>query len=177
MTRLIVSAAIILGVLPATARAALPPLSPDELKDRAEVVVTGKVDEALTTIERKKSSSIYVVNLTVTIETVEKGERTVSPGKTMEIRCWRIRKSRMVGPAGHGPIPAKGSRFRMWLRKDSKGYWEPLEPNGIELLEPAKEISFGNVEKRRVRNALIVSVPVALGIAGVLVAQYGRKRN
>ena len=83
----------------------------------------------------------------------------------------------MAGPAGHDPIPAKGSRFRMWLCRDRAGYWEPLEPNGIELLKPGEVMSFGDVEQRRIRNALIVSIPVVLGIAGVLFVQYGRKQE
>ena len=159
------------------ARAALPPLSEEELAKQAEVIITGRVSEAHTTIKRRSSTSIYAVELSVTVESVEKGQEQVSADDMLTIHCWTIRTSKMAGPSGHGPIPGEGSGFRMWLRQDVDGLWEPLEPNGIELLTPKKPISFGVVEKRRIRNALIVSVPVLAGIIAVLFVRFGRQKS
>ena len=146
-----------------SAFAELPPLSPDELKNRAELVITGEVLASRVLVHRKPSSSVYLVRLSVRVGSVEKGKELIDGITTLDIRCWRMRKSHLVGPSGHEDIPADGSRFRMWLSKNADGQWEPLQPNGIELLEGSAPITFAAVEERELGKGFLIG-----GIAGLL---------
>ena len=147
----------------ASTRAALPPLSPEERDEFAEVILTGEVLVSRTLIHRKPSSSIYSIRLGVQIGSIEKGEDLLGEAKSIEIRCWRIRKTKLVGPGGHLNIPAEGSRFRTWLRKNRDGQWEPLEPNGIELLDGSPAMTITEVERRSLGKGILF-----WGIAGLL---------
>ena len=131
----------------APAFAALPPRSPEDLARAAECIITGEVLASRVLIHRKPSSSLYLVRLSAAIQSVEKGADLLDDPKIIEIRCWRMRRSNLVGPSGHLSIPADGAGFKMWLRKNKDGQWEPLEPNGIELQEGALEMTFAETEK------------------------------
>ncbi|MEM9015735.1 MAG: hypothetical protein AAGC68_01890 [Verrucomicrobiota bacterium] len=129
------------------AEAALPPLGSEELGEFAEVILTGKVVDSRVLLHRKPGASIYLVRLGCRIDAVEKGGELLTSPKSIEIRCWRMRRTKMVGPSGHLEIPAENSNFRMWLRKREEGFWEPLEPNGIELLDGSTPMVFAEFER------------------------------
>ncbi|MEM1443467.1 MAG: hypothetical protein AAGF67_14060, partial [Verrucomicrobiota bacterium] len=148
-------AVVFLGVV-SSGSAALPPLSPEELDEYAELVLTGEVLVSRVMIHRKPSASIYLVRLGVQIDSVEKGEDLLENPNTLEIRCWAMRKTKMVGPSGHLSIPAEGSKFRTWLRKNTEGQWEPLEPNGFELLEGSAPLTFAAAERRERGKGLLI---------------------
>ncbi|MEM6917079.1 MAG: hypothetical protein AAF491_10990, partial [Verrucomicrobiota bacterium] len=114
-------------------------------------------------IHRKPSSSVYVVRLGVQIDSIEKGKDLLPDTKTIEIRCWAMRKTNMPGPGGHYSIPADGSLFRTWLRQNEEGQWEPLEPNGFELLDGSPSLTFAATEKRERGKGILLG-----GIAGLL---------
>ncbi len=156
------AAILALGFL-SPAFAALPPLSPEELEDRAVLVITGEVLASRVLVHRKPSSSIYLVRLSVLVGSVEKGDDIIGGITTLDVRCWRMRKTKLVGPWGHSDIPADGSRFRMWLRQNEDGQWEPLEPNGIELLDSSPPITFAAVEDLELGKGFLFG-----GIAGIL---------
>ena len=130
-----------------TVHAALPPLAPDELDNSATLIITGVANELDVSTSGGRKDSNWIASIDATIESVAKGD--AKPGETIEIACWRVRSrpNGWAGPSGHYDIPAKGSRFRMWLRKNAAGAWEPLTPNGIELLDDDPGHSFGGSEK------------------------------
>ncbi|MDF1825602.1 MAG: hypothetical protein P1U68_13225 [Verrucomicrobiales bacterium] len=165
----------IAGLCP-PAFSALPPLSPGELENAAEVTITGEVLASRVLVHRKPSASIYLVRLSVLVKSVEKGEAILKGERTLDVRCWKMRKSNLVGPGGHSDIPADGSSFRMWLRKNSDKQWEPLEPNGIELLNDSPPITFAAVENRESgRGFLIGGIAGLLGLAVFFWFQTARK--
>ncbi|MDF2378102.1 MAG: hypothetical protein P1U81_17825 [Verrucomicrobiales bacterium] len=145
--RRFLAAVLALAVSP-SAFAALPPRSADQLQESAELIITGEVLASRVLVHRRPSASTYLVRLGVKIDSVEKGQELIGRKTSLDIRCWSIRKTRLAGPSGHSDIPADGSRFRMWLRQNGEGFWEPLEPNGIELLEGAAAMTFAEVEKQ-----------------------------
>lgn len=154
---------IIFAGLSTASFAALPPLSPEELENNAEIIVTGEVLASRVLVHRKPSSSIYLVRLSILVGSVEKGKDLIGGITTLDVRCWRMRKSDLVGPSGHYDIPADGSRFRMWLRENEDGQWEPLQPNGIELLDGSPPITFAAVEDRELGKGFLIGA-----IAGLL---------
>lgn len=126
--------------------AALPPLTPEEREVRATLIITGEVVGSRLMTLRKPASTVTFVRLAATVESVEKGEDSVPKNRILDIRCRRIGLEDADEPQGHRDIPAEGSRFKMWLRKNPDSpddpQWEPLEPNGIELLNGAPAMAF-----------------------------------
>lgn len=154
--------ALLLGIT-SSVEAALPPLSDQELSDTAELIITGEVIASRVLVHRKPGSSIYMVRLAASVNEIEKGQELLESSRSIDIRCWRMRKTNLVGPSGHSNIPADGSSFRMWLKKNDEGQWTPLEPNGIELLEGSTPITFATADKREMEKGFLWG-----GIAGLL---------
>lgn len=176
MKRLFWSFLVLLA--PGFTAAALPPLSPEALESTAEVIVTARVVGSRVMIHRKPSASVYFVRFMAQVETVEKGTDLIADSRFLDIRCWRIRKSNLTGPIGHDSIPADGSNFRAWLRRNADGNWEPLEPNGIVLLEGGKERGFVEAERRQFLVTFLITGIV--GIAGIAIFaafQWNRRRK
>ena len=145
---------LLLAAVPASivneANAALPPLSPDELQRRAEVVVVGTVNEVTVTATQTKSQfSNWIVKIDATVERADKGSTAIQMGKTLRVECWSLKQRPYgwVGPSGHYNIPAKGARFRMWLTRNEAGNWSPLTPNGIILLDGHSRLDFKNPQR------------------------------
>jgi len=166
-----------------TTRAALLPLSGEARQSQAEVVITGTVAASRVLIVRKPGASTYLVRLQTKVEEVEKGGEVLDkPGTEgtpamSEVRCWRIRKSDTDVPGGHGDIPADGSRFRMWLKKSPEGFWEPLQPNGIELLDNSPAMEFAEAERRATtRSFLFGIVGSVLMVAAIAVYMFRHSR-
>ncbi|MBP9226348.1 MAG: hypothetical protein KBF76_20950 [Verrucomicrobiales bacterium] len=168
----------LLLLAPAFTAAALPPLSPETLEATAEVIVTARVVGSRVMIHRKPSASVYFVRLMAEVDTVEKGSEWLGDSRFLDIRCWRIRQSDLVGPIGHDSIPGDGSSFRAWLRRNADGKWEPLEPNGIVLLAGGTEREFSDAERRQ--SALTFLIAGLVGITGLAmfgVFQWNRRRK
>lgn len=127
------------------ATAALPPLTPSELSEKATLVVTGKVAGSRVMSVRKPGSTAMLVRLLAEVETVEKGVTLPADSRHLDIRCRRIVATSVDGPMGHTNIPAEGARFRMWLLQNEESQWEPLEPNGIELLDGSAAMDFSGM--------------------------------
>lgn len=168
-------------LFPTATRAALPPLSGEALQSQAEAIITGTVAASRVLIVRKPGASTYLIRLQTSVEKVEKGgEFFGTPGagvpSMVEVRCWRIRMSDRVGPAGHGDIPADGSRFRMWLKKSQEGFWEPLQPNGIELLDNSPPMEFTETERRETTRSFLIGIGGSLLLIG-LIAVYMFRRS
>ncbi len=167
---------------PLPAKAALPRLSGEALQSRAEVILTGSVAASRVLMVRKPGAPTHLVRLQVALEKVEKGQEHLAvPGSgttpaVIEIRCWQVRKSDTEGPLGHGNIPADGSRFRMWLKKSQEGFWEPLEPNGIELLDQSPEMKFTETEERASTQSFLIGIAGSLLLIGAI-AVYMLRRS
>lgn len=167
---------------PLPAEAALPPLSGEALQSQAEVILTGTSTASRVLMVRKPGAPLYLVRLQVAVEKVEKGHELLAApdSKTtpavIEIRCWRIRKPDKVEPLGHGNIPADGSRFRMWLKKSQEGFWEPLEPNGIELLDQSPEMIFTQTKSQGGTRSFLIGIAGSLLLIGAI-AVYMLRRS
>lgn len=158
-------------------RADLPPLSTDELQAGAEVIITGRVAGARVMIHRKPASSVYFVRLKAEVDAIEKGGNLIADSRYLDIRCWRIRNHKGTGPAGHRHIPADGSRFRMWLKKNQDDKWEPLEPNGIELLDGSAEMGFAEVERKDAAKDFLIGGAAGVVTLITLAIFYFRRRR
>mgnify|MGYP001152351730 FL=1 len=150
---LLVLVPVVILIVAPIASAALPPLSPEERDEQATLIVTGRVVASRTMTLRKPTETVTFVRLAAEIESIAKGADALpalaaapaTPAKRiLEIRCRRIERE-TPGPHGHDEIPAEGSRFTMWLRQNPASdppQWEPLEPNGIELLDNSPAMTF-----------------------------------
>ncbi|MDF1739911.1 MAG: hypothetical protein P1U86_12190 [Verrucomicrobiales bacterium] len=169
---------LLCAVFCAPAFAALPPLSPEELEASADAIIVGKVDSAEVEIAGSLQHSIYQVKLSVTVGAVEKGAEIIKPSQELTIHCWRLRKAQngWAGPSGQNNVPAEGSDFRAWIRKNEAGNWEALEPNGISLTGASGDYPFHQVEKGRMKALRYFIIAGAILITGIfLYASRGRR--
>lgn len=124
-----------LCLLATACRAELPPLSPDEQRTQAAVIVTGKVrGVAHRTVAVKESSGFLNddVTATVLVEQVLKGDG-VRGGQTIRVHTWKAKKrpEHWAGPGGqYRPLKA-GARVTLFLKQGDHGL-ELLIPNGWE---------------------------------------------
>ncbi|MFT5470631.1 MAG: hypothetical protein ACI8UO_005761 [Verrucomicrobiales bacterium] len=125
-----------------TANAALQPRDPENLDKAATLIVSGVATEVVASTRGTGRFVDSIATVEVKVESVSKGGAKV--GESIKIRCWRpkTRPEGWAGPQGSGPIPAKGSQFKAWLRKGDDGVWESLEPNGISLGKGGAAFSF-----------------------------------
>lgn len=142
MRRRLLSAVLLTMVIAPFASAALPPLSLTERNEKAALVITGRVVGSRTLTVRKPSSTVLLVRLLAEVESTEKGGPLIEGSRHIDIRCRKIVATKIVGSVGHTDIPAEGSHFRMWLVQNTESQWEPLEPNGIELLGGSSAMVF-----------------------------------
>lgn len=140
-------------------RAALAPRSPEELFSSAQLVVTGKVIDLTITSERSRIETGFgnydwLIDLTIRVEQVDKGELAV--GEEVSVRCFRIRSRKSMteyfSPVGHSPIPGVGTNVRVYLKNETSFLseegpsWWVILPNGIDsaddvALEDAPEVA------------------------------------
>ena len=71
----------------------------------------------------------------VAVKSVKKGKAE----KTIFVKAWQARKrpDGWVGESGHDTIPSPGQTVRLYL-KGGNGSYEPLKPNGIEVIKLKK---------------------------------------
>lgn len=146
--------------------AALPSLSPTAREDKAAVVMTGRVIGSRLLSVRKPGSTVLLVRLVAEVESIEKGASLIEGSRPLEIRCRKLVDPHISGPVGHELIPAEGSRFRAWLVQNPELQWEPLEPNGIELLEGAAEMDFTAIVQARPMRSFVIGA--FAGIASLI---------
>lgn len=162
------------------AGAALPPLSPEQREAQATLIVTGEVVASRLMTLRKPASTVTFVRLAAKVESVEKGAERVPANQILDIRCRRIGLHEADGPQGHLDIPAEGSRFKMWLRKNpespEQSQWEPLEPNGIELLDGSPAMTFGEVTPPRTMRDYTIGGLVGIATLVTLAIFLWRRR-
>jgi len=116
--------------------AALPPLSPDDLKRDASLVVVAEVLQVFDREHRRDGTSTdrrFLLELKV--KSVSKGE--VKVGSLLYARAWQPgrRPEGWGGPQGQNVVPGPGDVVRLFLRRASDGGLALLSPNGVE---PAK---------------------------------------
>jgi hypothetical protein len=114
--------------------AAIPPLSPAELKERADVIVVGRVKALDTRVVDFDDGKNKVFEVDVQVVRVEKGKII---GDLVLATCWKPleRPPGWVGHQGQNEIPPKGGFVRLYLRDAGEGAYEILEPNGWELVK------------------------------------------
>jgi len=123
--------------------AALPPLSDAEMKESADVVVTGQVISEyhrIVPLDGGQGMTDRQWILVVQVESVRKGEAKV--GQLMYLHGWnpQSRPDGFTGAGGHRWVPAPGQRGLFYLKKSTRGYLSILDPNGASTLpeQPSK---------------------------------------
>ncbi|HBV63817.1 MAG TPA: hypothetical protein DEF45_12430 [Rhodopirellula sp.] len=118
-----------------TLRAAVPPRDIDQLR-QADLIVVGVIDKVMvqpepSRVERGFGNYDWGIYLTVSVETVEKGDLSQPE---IEVRCFRIKSRRSAAEylsvSGHDPIPGAGTKVRAYLNRTG-GSWAVVIPNGI----------------------------------------------
>ena len=124
----------LLSVLPASA--AVPPRSPENLKENATDIVVGQVVRVYAgtrEVREGMTDDVYVAE--VKVGATAKGES--APGKVIFVRYWKP-KSRprgWTGPQGQNVLPAAGKSVRLFLVRAEDGGLDVLTPNGVEVVE------------------------------------------
>jgi nicotinamide mononucleotide transporter len=117
---------------------ALADIAPQNLRElqQYEAIVIGtvrqiRVEAEPAEYEERFGNQDWGIYVTLQLERVEKGRVAASE---LEFRCFRIKSRRSVLESmtisGHRPIPEIGSRVRVYLKSDGRG-WAPALPNGI----------------------------------------------
>jgi hypothetical protein len=159
------SSAMLLGfVMCGTDNAtAVPPyVSPDQVREKAKVIATGKVDSFGTRDEERHPSAEgearnwpkqkdRMVLLQVTVDGIEKGSDLIRPGDVITIRCWRVIRSPWypghpegwIETHGTGFIPSEGGSARFFLAGKSDEGWIPVFPGqGVVRIDDTKPLEF-----------------------------------
>ncbi len=167
------------------------PLSLRDLQKQADLIVVATVERIRVESEPSRfepafGNADWGIYLTLRLETVEQGN--VSHDE-LEARCFRIRHRRSVTeyltPSGHDPIPATGTRVRVYLEKmDST--WLVVLPNGIVPVDGDAQdaIEVTQLGGRRYTYVLplelwtlLIIVGIPLGIGFALVVRWYRRRQ
>ncbi|MAI71125.1 MAG: hypothetical protein CMM01_09460 [Rhodopirellula sp.] len=115
--------------------AAVPPKEIDQLRE-AELIVVGVIDKVMVESERSRiergfGNYDWGIYLTLTVETVEKGDFSQP---RIEAWCFRVKSRRSateyLSVAGHDPIPGVGTKVRVYLKRNGTS-WDVVIPNGI----------------------------------------------
>jgi len=115
--------------------AAVSPRDIDQLR-QADLIVVGVIDSVVVEPERSRvergfGNYDWGIYLTLSVETVEKGDFSQPE---IEVRCFRIKSRRSVteylSVSGHDPIPGAGTKVRVYLYRMGTS-WSVVLPNGI----------------------------------------------
>ena len=129
-------------------QAAKVPMSQKELEKESSHIVSGKVISVTTKVQKSKferslglhRDKVYTIKLKV--ESVSKGTG-MKVGQEILIEAWQpsTRIPPVPGLQGHEPVPGKGDEVKMYLLKNKKEKaYQPLLPNGIEIIRKAKKV-------------------------------------
>ena len=114
------------------------PMSKEARTKKAEHIVSGTVLALSSkfhesTTEKRPGTGIKRFTLTVLVDAVEKGE--VIKAKTkIEVKAWR-RSSMTPSLQGQDWVPKQGQRITLYLTSEDGKAYEPLLPNGMELIK------------------------------------------
>jgi hypothetical protein len=110
--------------------AALPPLSPQELKSQADHILIGQVNNVTSKEVEVEGGIDRVYRLNFRVDDSIKG--TLRSGLTLRIECRQTaeRPDGWAGPQGQNEIPAEDQKIRVYVRETPDGVFELLEPNG-----------------------------------------------
>ncbi len=129
-------------------QAAKVPMSPKELEKKSSHIVSGKVISVTTKVQKSKveralglhRDRVYTIKLKVT--SVLKGSG-VKVDQEILIEAWQpsTRIPPLPGLQGHESVPRQGDEVKMHLLKNKKEKaYQPLLPNGIEIIKKAKKL-------------------------------------
>jgi hypothetical protein len=133
MTRFLGVVGVVWVSLWSVARAELPPLSDEQRRAEADLVVIGDVVARWLAIETPHEGFVNVSHvLQVRVTSTEKGEAPA--GKVVYLHTWTAqrRPAGWVGPGGQVEVPAVGQVARFFARTDEHGVRTLLLPNGVE---------------------------------------------
>jgi len=121
------------GVMALAGRASadLPPLSPEQMNRMSSHILTGKVLNIYTFVEKKKDFEVTHGLAEIQVGKMQKGKWD-SP--LVYVRFWRQKytgKSGWVGPTGNHDIPKPGDKIRVFAKTAKDGGLTVLDPNGF----------------------------------------------
>ena len=130
-------------LMEASSLAAVAPLSPENLRKEASHIITGRVLEVKSSIEKSKVERAFglhrdrVFSITLQVAAVSKG-KGVKQGEKVVVTAWRpaTRIPPMPGPQGHSPIPEKGQVVTVHVASRKGASFVPFMPNGIRIEGP-----------------------------------------
>ena len=130
-------------VMEASSLAAVAPLSPENLRKKASHIITGRVLEVKSSIEKSKVERAFglhrdrVFTITLQASEVSKG-KGVKLGEKVVVTAWRpaTRIPPMPGPQGHSLIPEKGQVVTVHVASKKGASFVPFMPNGIRIDDP-----------------------------------------
>ena len=121
-------------------RADVAPASPEELRQRATLIVEGVIEGLRVVGEPSEfepgiGNTDWGIYLTLRVDGVLKGKAPAGP---LVARCFRVRQRRSLveslTPTGHHPIPGVGTRVTAHLNGED-GAWRVVLPNGIQVVD------------------------------------------
>jgi hypothetical protein len=131
------------------ARGAVPPLSPQKLRDRSDAVVVGEIQSHTSELKKSSHGAVhrhYTIRLRV--GSVEKAAPEIAAGKIVTVRGWNVHSVRVgiTGSTGNYTIDSGRSlgdvlrdtkslnvQARFYL-SSTDGEFHILTPNGLEIL-------------------------------------------
>lgn len=135
-----ISAVLILGCA-AVATAAIPNRTPQQLRDGASHVLTGKVGRIYHSAERKGNYEHVHSAAEISVASIEKGSG-VSQSQLVYVRYWRKKwlgdGEPEPGHFGHRGLPQSGDVIRVYVERQSDGGFDVLSPNGFEVIQRAE---------------------------------------
>ena len=140
-----ITAATIVGLMAmgASSSAAVAPLSPENLRKGSTHIITGRVLEVKSRIEKSQLERAFglhrdrVFTIRLEVMKVSKG-KGVTPGEKVIVTAWQpaTRIPPMPGPQGHSPVPEKGQVVTVHVVSRKGASFVPFMPNGIRIDDP-----------------------------------------
>jgi len=140
-----ITAAAIAGLMAmgASSSAAVAPLSPENLRKGSTHIITGRVLEVKSRIEKSQFERAFglhrdrVFTIRLQVMKVSKG-KGVKPGEKIIVTAWQpaTRIPPLPGPQGHSPVPEKGQVVTVHVVSRKGTSFMPFMPNGIQIEDP-----------------------------------------
>ena len=117
------------------------PASQDNLEQDATHIITAKVLEVASKIEKSKfetgiGNTDKVFSIRVQVASTAKG-KDIQRGDTILVIAWKPQTrigAGTIGFQGHDQIPTRNQMATFYLKQNGKHY-EPIMPNGIQVKE------------------------------------------
>ena len=140
-----ITAAAIAGLMAmgASSSAAVAPLSPENLRKGSTHIITGRVLEVKSRIEKSQLERAFglhrdrVFTIRLQVAEVSKG-KGVKSGEKIIVTAWQpaTRIPPLPGPQGHFPVPEKGQVVTVHVVSRKGASFVPFMPNGIRIEDP-----------------------------------------